>query len=479
MVRQQRVCIRLTSYDGVVAATRRSGLRTHQPAAGTAIASRAEPKGAERSPARPRPVQANRPLAAAQRAQAPVHQFASLALDHSSDTAPPRNRTGLPDRLKAGVEHLSGFAMNDVRVHYNSAKPAAVHALAYTRGTEIHVGPGQEKHLPHEAWHAVQQKQGRVKPTLQTKGVAINDDPVLEREAEATGKRAHNQLQRQSQQLQPVPRASGKHERHVPVGGLTGLTASYPLRRQTRHALSKSTLAIQRATLVVAMPDVKVDQVKNPDYVTGTGLAGLDVSIVNRAQALAKKHGTELTPIEKAQLGSVGAGDTLYVCGHGGYGPGGQMKLTAAELAAVMKRQGLKANTSISLEGCNTGQKYVGDVQTELNKLGLNDCKVTGSPTIITTDETGQSYMLTALAQEEVTKLKLAAALSHEHAEFDPLVQETIAGAQKIVASKGVISLSSTPGVMKTADSKYLEPMTAANVTHGSAKKPPPDFITG
>jgi hypothetical protein len=27
--------------------------------------------------------------------------------------------------------------------------------------------PGQEQHLPHEAWHVVQQKQGRVKPTGQ------------------------------------------------------------------------------------------------------------------------------------------------------------------------------------------------------------------------------------------------------------------------------------------------------------------------
>jgi hypothetical protein len=123
--------------------------------------------------------------------QPPVHQFASLALERPSlAAAPPPNRTGLPDRLKAGVEHLSGFAMDDVRVHYNSSKPATVQALAYTKGTEIHVGPGQEKHLPHEAWHVVQQAQGRVKPTLQMKGVAINDDTALEREAGAMGLRA-------------------------------------------------------------------------------------------------------------------------------------------------------------------------------------------------------------------------------------------------------------------------------------------------
>jgi hypothetical protein len=100
------------------------------------------------------------------------------------------NATGLPDQLKAGVEQLSGLAMDDVRVHYNSAKPAAVQAHAYAQGTNIHLAPGQEKHLPHEAWHVVQQKQGRVKPTLQLKGVAINDDAGLEREAAVMGHRA-------------------------------------------------------------------------------------------------------------------------------------------------------------------------------------------------------------------------------------------------------------------------------------------------
>lgn len=100
------------------------------------------------------------------------------------------NRTGLPDQLKAGVEHLSGFSLDGVQVHYNSSRPSQMNALAYTRGTQIHVGPGQEKHLAHEAWHVVQQKQGRVKPTLQLKGVSINDNKALEREADIMGTKA-------------------------------------------------------------------------------------------------------------------------------------------------------------------------------------------------------------------------------------------------------------------------------------------------
>ncbi len=102
----------------------------------------------------------------------------------------PVNDTGMPDELKQGVEGLSGMSMDHVRVHYNSDKPAAMDALAYAQGGDIHLGPGQEQHLPHEAWHVVQQMQGRVKPTLQMKGIPVNDAPELEREADVMGAKA-------------------------------------------------------------------------------------------------------------------------------------------------------------------------------------------------------------------------------------------------------------------------------------------------
>jgi|GEM_PF-4318765 len=113
------------------------------------------------------------------------------AASTSAPAAPPReNRTGLPDNLKAGVESLSGHSLDDVRVHYNSARPAELQAHAYAQGTDIHVAPGQEQHLPHEAWHVVQQAQGRVQPTMQLKGVGVNDDAGLEKEADVMGARA-------------------------------------------------------------------------------------------------------------------------------------------------------------------------------------------------------------------------------------------------------------------------------------------------
>jgi len=123
------------------------------------------------------------------------------------------NKTGMPDQLKSGIENLSGHSMDDVKVHYNSSKPTQLNAHAFAQGSNIHLASGQEKHLPHEAWHVVQQKQGRVQPTMQMKGkIPINDDADLEKEADIMGEKAL-QLKVQklhgSSLLQPKPQNIG------------------------------------------------------------------------------------------------------------------------------------------------------------------------------------------------------------------------------------------------------------------------------
>jgi hypothetical protein len=114
-----------------------------------------------------------------------------LQLQLQLQQAPRVNNTGLPDQLKSGIESLSGLSMDHVRVHYNSSQPAQLNALAYAQGSDIHLAPGQERHLPHEAWHVVQQAQGRVKATMQIKeGVEVNDEKGLEGEAEVMGSKS-------------------------------------------------------------------------------------------------------------------------------------------------------------------------------------------------------------------------------------------------------------------------------------------------
>lgn len=110
----------------------------------------------------------------------------------ASEEAGPE-RGGLPAQLRAGLEAMSGQDLGDVRVHYGSSKPAQLEAHAYAQGRDIHLAPGQEQHLPHEAWHVVQQAQGRVKPTTTMGGgVPVNDHGSLEREADVMGARAQN-----------------------------------------------------------------------------------------------------------------------------------------------------------------------------------------------------------------------------------------------------------------------------------------------
>lgn len=98
------------------------------------------------------------------------------------------NRTGIPDAMKQKLEQRSGLSFEDVKVHYNSDKPAQMQALAYTQGNQVYVGPGQEKHLGHELGHVVQQKEGRVSANTSLNGILVNDEKRLEQEADTLGK---------------------------------------------------------------------------------------------------------------------------------------------------------------------------------------------------------------------------------------------------------------------------------------------------
>lgn len=150
----------------------------------------------------------------------------------------PVNLTGLPDPLKAGLESLSGMDLSNVRVHRNSNQPAQLQALAYAQGNDIHLGPGQEQHLPHEAWHVVQQAQGRVQPTLQLQnGQAVNADAGLEREADLMGARANARAVQR-------PADGGRQDR-IPLGltapgrwppqGPVGKSSTAPIQRLERY----------------------------------------------------------------------------------------------------------------------------------------------------------------------------------------------------------------------------------------------------
>lgn len=179
--------------------------RIRKPAPGKASAASKDPRPGPDRPAAPRP-DAERDDPQGEAGPETASRFSFDFSKIQIHSAPPRraepnpsqapfrretkNRDGLPDPLKSGLEQMSGVDLSPVRVHYGSAKPRKLNAAAYARGDEIHLGPGQESFLPHEAWHIVQQRQGRVRPTGQVDGIAVNEDRNLEREAETLGTQA-------------------------------------------------------------------------------------------------------------------------------------------------------------------------------------------------------------------------------------------------------------------------------------------------
>lgn len=111
-----------------------------------------------------------------------------------------KNNTGMPDAVKTQMETALQADFSEVRVHPNSSQAPAVGALAYTQGHDVHFAPGQfqpestagQRLLGHELTHVVQQRQGRVRPTIEVGGMPVNDDVSLEKEADQLGSKVHS-----------------------------------------------------------------------------------------------------------------------------------------------------------------------------------------------------------------------------------------------------------------------------------------------
>ncbi|HUR53720.1 MAG TPA: DUF4157 domain-containing protein, partial [Gemmataceae bacterium] len=123
---------------------------------------------------------------------------AATSDDPLSLPQPPPAATAIPDEIRAGMEAVLGADFSGVQLHKASGRAAALGAAAFAQGAEVHVAPGHwapesvrgRELLGHELWHVVQQREGRAAATARRAGVAVNDHPALEAEADAMGARA-------------------------------------------------------------------------------------------------------------------------------------------------------------------------------------------------------------------------------------------------------------------------------------------------
>jgi hypothetical protein len=116
----------------------------------------------------------------------------------SDGSARAADTAAMPGPLRATMERTLGADFSDVRIRNPSARASELNAAAFTQGSEIHVAPGHwaphtskgRELLGHELGHVLQQRAGRVRTTATLASAPLNDDPGLEREADAIGARA-------------------------------------------------------------------------------------------------------------------------------------------------------------------------------------------------------------------------------------------------------------------------------------------------
>ncbi|MEM1207381.1 MAG: DUF4157 domain-containing protein [Acidobacteriota bacterium] len=104
----------------------------------------------------------------------------------------------LPSSVQTNMETGLGADFSAVKLVTESDAASRLGANAFTQGDTVHFAPGKfsptsppgQELIGHELAHVVQQRQGRVRPTLEARGVPINADPSLEAEADRAGRAA-------------------------------------------------------------------------------------------------------------------------------------------------------------------------------------------------------------------------------------------------------------------------------------------------
>lgn len=155
------------------------------------------------------------------------HGATDCGLRETQGALPSASTSPLPLYLQHAMERPTGQSLSDVVVHHNAAEPGRLGALALATDSDIFLGPGQDDLLAHEAWHVVQQRQGRVAATHRMAGAAVNADPVLEIEAETVAQAFDSGTSNPEQREAAAPRTGATTQRASdPVAGQSDASGS-------------------------------------------------------------------------------------------------------------------------------------------------------------------------------------------------------------------------------------------------------------
>lgn len=171
--------------------------------------------------------------------QATAQLMAGESQEHADDAGQYERSAGLPDQLRQRIEKMSGLSLDDILVFYGSTKPEQLGAHAFAQGNQIHLAPNQEQHLPHEAWHIVQQRQGRVQSTAQVGDTPVNDQAQLEQEATTLGSLAASN-QQDEDQYSPSQTGLKNSALSTPITQLARKTDNYSKNRDEEERAKHS-----------------------------------------------------------------------------------------------------------------------------------------------------------------------------------------------------------------------------------------------
>lgn len=123
----------------------------------------------------------------------------------------------ISEELQIKANSTFGEDFSSVSIYKNSSKAKDLRALAFTQGESVHFAPGEfnpqsqkgQELIGHEFAHVKQQRQNRVRPTIQMKDENLNDSPLLEKEADEMGKQfAASRISSEDQTLNSSPSKS-------------------------------------------------------------------------------------------------------------------------------------------------------------------------------------------------------------------------------------------------------------------------------